>query len=88
MELQRYRIYELSARAVMSYAVEENGIYKYDLDAAAVEHCLVSSATHEQDSNALFFQILSEIHGGRYKETVTEEVSEELSDIIFWHVVK
>ena len=30
MELQRYRIYELSARAVMSYAVEENGIYKYD----------------------------------------------------------
>ena len=84
MELQRYRIYELSARAVMSYAVEENGIYKYDLDAAAVEHCLVSSATHEQDSNALFFQILSEIHGGRYKETVTEEVSEELSDIIFY----
>ena len=84
MEVQRYRIYELSARAVMSYAVEENGIYKYDLDTAAVDHCLVSSATHEQDSNALFFQILSEIHGGRYKETVTEEVSEELSDIIFY----
>ena len=84
MELQRYRIYELCARAVMSYAVEENGIYKYDLDAAAVDHCLVSSATHEQDSNALFFQILSEIHGGRFKETVTEDVSEELSDIIFY----
>ena len=84
MEVQRYRIYELSARAVMSYAVEENGIYKYDLDAAAVDHCLVSSATHEQDSNALFFQILSEIHGGRYKETVTEDVSNELSNIIFY----
>ncbi len=84
MELQRYRIYELSARAVMSYATEENGIYQYDLDAAAVDHCLVSSATHEQDSNALFFQILSKIHGGRYKETVTEDVSEELSDIIFY----
>ena len=82
MEVQRYRVFELSARAVMSYAVEENGIYKYDLDAAAVDHCLVSSATHEQDSNALFFQILSEIHGGRYKETVTEDVSEELSEII------
>ena len=84
MEVQRYRIFELSARAVMSYAVEESGIYKYDLDAAAVDHCLMSSATHEQDSNALFFQILSEIHGGRYKETVTEDVSEELSDIIFY----
>ena len=84
MELQRYRIYELSARAVMSYATEDNGIYKYDLDVAAVDHCLVSSATHEQDSNALFFQILSEIHGGRYKETVTEDASNELSDIIFY----
>lgn len=33
MVIQRYRIYELSARAVMSYATQENGIYKYDLDA-------------------------------------------------------
>ena len=84
MEVQRYRIFELSARAVMSYATEENGIYQYDLDAAAVDHCMVSSATHEQDSNALFFQILTKIHGGRYKETATEDVSEELSDIIFY----
>lgn len=84
MIVQRYRIYELSARAVMSYATEANGIYKYDLDAAAVDHCLVSSATHEQDSNALFFQILSEIHGRRFRETVSEEVSEELSEIIFY----
>ncbi|MGN0981413.1 MAG: hypothetical protein ACI4O0_00830 [Candidatus Limivicinus sp.] len=84
MTVQRYRIYELSARAVMSYATEENGFYKYDLDAAAVDHCLVSSAAHEQDSNALFFQILSELHGGRYRETVTEDVSEALSEIIFY----
>ena len=84
MTVQRYRIYELSARAVMSYATEENGIYKYDLDASAVDHCLVSSAAHEQDSNALFFQILSELHGGRYRETVTEDVSEALSEIIFY----
>ena len=84
MVIQRYRIYELSARAVMSYATQENGIYKYDLDAAAVDHCLVSSAAHEQDSNALFFQILSELHGGQYRETVTEDVSEALSEIIFY----
>ena len=84
MNVQRYRIYELSARAVMSYATEENGIYHYNLDAAAVERCLVSSATHEQDSNALFFQILSEIHGKRFRETLTEDVSDELSEIIFY----
>ena len=84
MNVQRYRIYELSARAVMSYAVETDGIYHYDLDAAAAERCLVSSATHEQDSNALFFQILSEIHGKRFRETLTEDVSDELSEIIFY----
>lgn len=84
MVIQRYRIYELSARAVMSYATEENGIYQYDLDAAAVDHCLVSSASHEQDSNALFFQILCKLYGGRYREVISEEVSEELSEIIFY----
>ena len=84
MNVQRYRIYELSARAVMSYATEENGIYHYDLDAAAVERCLVSSAAHEQDSNALFFQILSEIRGKRFHEVLTDDVNEELSEIIFY----
>ena len=84
MNVRRYRIYELSARAVMSYAAEENGIYHYDLDAAAVERCLVSSATHEQDSNALFFQILSENHGKRFREVLTDDVNDELSEIIFY----
>ena len=84
MTVQQYRIYELSARAVMSYATEEKGIYKYDLDAAAVDRCLVSAATHEQDSNALFFQILCKLYDGRYREVVSEDVSEELSEIIFY----
>ena len=84
MIVQRYRIYELSARAVMSYATEENGIYQYDLDAAAVDHCLVSSASHEQDSNALFFQILCKLYSGRYREVISEDVSEVLSEIIFY----
>ncbi len=84
MNIQRYRIYELSARAVMSYAHEEDGIYRYDLNPKAVDQCLVSSASHEQDSNALFFQILSEIHGRRFRETVTDDVNEELSEIIFY----
>ena len=54
------------------------------MDAAAVDRCLVSSATHEQDSNALFFQILCGLHGGRYREVISEDVSEELSEIIFY----
>ena len=84
MNIQRYRIYELSARAVMSYAREENGIYRYDLNPKAVAQCLASAASHEQDSNALFFQILSELHGKRYRETATDSVNEELAEILFY----
>ena len=84
MNVQRYRIYELSARAAMSYAREENGIYRYDLNSKAVAQCLVSAASHEQDSNALFFQILSELHGKRYRETATDSVNEELAEILFY----
>lgn len=84
MNVQRYRIYELSAKAVMSYAVEADGIYQYDLDAAAVERCLLPGAVHEQDSNALFYQILCGLHGDRYRERMTDDVSEELSEIIFY----
>lgn len=84
MNIQRYRIYELSSRAVMSYAQEEDGIYRYDLNLKAVDQCLASSASHEQDSNALFFQILSEIHGRRFRETVADDVNEELAEIIFY----
>lgn len=84
MTVQRYRIYELSARAVMSYAHEEDGSYHYNLNSKAVDQCLVSSASHEQDSNALFYQILSEIHGKRFRETITDDISEELAEIIFY----
>ena len=84
MTVQRYRIFELSARAVMSYAEEIGGVYQYNLNTRAVRQCLVSSASHEQDSNALFFQILSEIHGKRFRETVPDDVSGELAEIIFY----
>lgn len=44
-----YQIYELSARAVMSYAAEQNGIYTFALNRSATEHCKVPGAKHEQD---------------------------------------
>ncbi len=45
-----YQIYELSARAVMSHAVEQDGIYTFALNRNATEHCKVPGARHEQDS--------------------------------------
>lgn len=42
----------------MSYAVETAGVYSFDLSASATEKCKSRTATHEQGSNALFFQIM------------------------------
>ena len=58
MPQNKYRIYELSARSVMSYATQESGQWHFALDRAATEKCRSFSALHEQDGNALFFQIM------------------------------
>ena len=41
-----YQIYELSARAVMSYAAEQDGVYTFTLNRSATEHCKVPGARH------------------------------------------
>lgn len=44
----KYKIYTLSARAVLSYAKERNdGIYSILLNSTATEKCRVYSALHE-----------------------------------------
>lgn len=53
-----YQIYELSARAVMSYAMEQDGVYTFALNRSATEHCKVPGANHEQDSCAMFHQMM------------------------------
>ena len=58
MAQSKYRVFELSARAVMSYATHENGQWNFALDRAATEKCKRFSTLHEQDGNALFFQIM------------------------------
>lgn len=59
-----YQIYEFSAWAVMSYAAEQDGVYTFALNRNATEHCKVPGAKHEQDSCAMFHQLmyLSLIH--------------------------
>lgn len=39
MPQNKYRIYELSARSVMSYATHESGQWHFALDRAATEKC-------------------------------------------------
>ena len=49
MPLVKYRIYELSARAVISYGRQQEGTYAFHLSAAETERCKSLSVPHEQD---------------------------------------
>ena len=69
MPLVKYRIYELSARAVISYGREQDGAYTFRLSAAETEKCKSCSAPHEQDDNALFYQIMCVLHGAAFTGT-------------------
>ena len=84
MPLVKYRIYELSARAVISYGREQDGAYTFRLSAAETEKCKSLSAPHEQDDNALFYQIMCVLHGDAFTRTPDGQLVTDLSDIIFY----
>lgn len=84
MAQSRYQIFQLSARAVMSYAVETEDGYSFDLSASATEKCKSRTAAHEQDSNALFFQTMCVLYGNGYSESNDGTLIPDLSDAIFY----
>ena len=78
----KYKIYRLSARAVMGYGKETaQGIYSFHLNSAATEKCKASTQV-VQDDNALFYQIMDELRGGSF--TLDDGVINDLFDIIFF----
>lgn len=84
MPLVKYRIYELSARAVISYGRQQDGTYTFRLSAAETEKCKSLSAPHEQDDNALFYQIMCVLHGDAFTGAPGGQLVTDLSDIIFY----
>ena len=84
MPLVKYRIYELSARAVISYGRQQDGTYTFHLSAAETEKCKSLSAPHEQDDNALFYQIMCVLHGDAFTRRPGGQLVTDLSDIIFY----
>ena len=84
MAQTKYQIYELSARAVISYAKEVDGRYAFDLDRGATSRCMSFSSNHEQEGNALFYQIMCELYGDSLEEFDTETVIPDLSTVIFY----
>ena len=80
----KYRIYELSARALISHAEEQGGVYRVRLDRSTTEKCFVSGAAHEQEDNALFYQIMCALHGDGFEAPCGDRLVPDLSDIIFY----
>jgi len=68
----------------MSYAAETEDGYTFDLSASATEKCRSGTATHEQDSNALFFQTMCVLYGDGYAEPNDGTLILDLSDAIFY----
>lgn len=84
MPLVKYRIYELSARAVISYGRQQDGAYAFHLSAAETEKCKSLSAPHEQDDNALFYQTMCVLHGDAFTGAPEGQLVTDLSDVIFY----
>ena len=81
MPLVKYRIYELSARAVISYGRQQECAYAFQLSAAETEKCKSLSAPHEQDDNALFYQIMCVLHGDAFTGRPGGQLVTDLSDL-------
>ena len=81
----KYQIYRLSAKSLMGYA-ENSGRttfeYRYKLSKSQTDKCKIYTATHEQEDNALFFQIMCQLHGEDFKTPTDKKLITDLSDII------
>ena len=81
----KYKIYELSARAIMRHGAEvSDGVYTYNLDEDTTNKCVSFSAPQVQDDCTLFFQIMCVLHGDDFKIPLARDVIPDLSDILIY----
>ena len=78
----KYRIYELSARALIRNAKkDEDGEYRYHLREGATKKCIAFDAPDTQDDCALFYQTMAVLHKGDF---LASGIVEDLRDIIIY----
>ena len=83
--MRKYKIYMMSARNIISYAEKDSdGIFKFNLQARETEKCKVPTASHEQESNALFYQIMCHLHGDNFEFPEDVNLITDLEDVIFY----
>lgn len=79
----RYRIFTMSAAALMAYAQEgAEGYYTFALNVKATEKCKVQASLHEQQDCALFFQAMCVLHEDSYQMPTEDTLVSDLSDVI------
>ena len=79
-----YRIHMLSAASMLGYAEQTENGYRYCLSKSGTEYCRMKAASKTQEDNALFYQILSVLQGGKPDLPTDESVVAELSEVIFY----
>lgn len=81
----KYQIFRLSAKSIMGYA-EKNGRdtfeYRYKLSKSQTDKCKIFTVQHEQEDNALFFQIMCQLHGDDFQRPTDKNLITDLSSII------
>ena len=81
----KYQIYRLSAKSIMGYA-ENSGRttfeYRYKLSKSQTDKCKIYTVQHEQEDNALFFQIMCQLHGDDFQTPTDKKLITDLSSII------
>ena len=83
--MRKYKIYMMSARNIISYAEKDSdSIYKFNLQARETEKCKVPTASHEQESNALFHQIMCQLHGDNFEIPEDINLITDLENVIFY----
>lgn len=79
-----YRIHMLSAASMLGYAEQSENGYRYCLSKSGTEYCRIKTASQTQEDNALFYQILSVLQGGKPALPTDGSVVTALSDVIFY----
>ena len=83
MSTVKYKIYRLSARAIIGHGKEQSdGYYQFALNRRETSKCILSGM-QEQDDNALFYQIMDELQAG-VTPPAEDSIIEALSDIIVY----
>ena len=83
MSTVKYKIYRLSAQAIIGHGKERaDGYYQFELNRRETSKCILSGM-QEQDDNALFYQIMDELQAG-VTPPAEDSIIEALSDIIVY----